>query len=59
MVEMEGLRIEVGLPVILRFLMIVGVLAGCVYGGMLALVSFHEPEPHEITVVVPTSKMAK
>jgi hypothetical protein len=47
------------LPVILRFLVIVGVLAGCVYGGMLALVMFHEPELREITVIVPSTRPGK
>jgi hypothetical protein len=45
-------------PVILRFLLIVGILAGCVYGGMLALVAFYEPEPREISITIPSSKLA-
>jgi hypothetical protein len=44
-------------PAILRFLLLVGILAGCVYGGMLALVMFYEPEQREISVTIPSSKL--
>jgi hypothetical protein len=50
---------EAGLPVILRFLVIVGILAGCVYGAMLALVAFHEPDMRDISVTVATPRPAK
>ncbi len=45
------------MPSLFRFLMIVGILAGLVYGGMYALVTFVKPEPREITVRVPTDKL--
>lgn len=44
-------------PVILRFLLFVGILAGCAYGGMLALVLFYEPEQREISITIPSSKL--
>jgi hypothetical protein len=46
-----------GVPVILRFLLFVAILAGCVYGGMLALVAFYEPDQREISVTIPSSKL--
>lgn len=45
------------MPVILRFLLFVAILGGCIYGGMLALVSFYEPEQREISVTIPSSKL--
>lgn len=47
------------MPVILRFLIVVGILAGCAYGGMLALATLYEPEPREISVTIPTSRLQK
>ena len=47
------------LPIILRFLLIVAVLAGLVWGGMLALVSFVEPTPREMTQQIPSSRLNK
>jgi len=47
------------LPSLFRFLLIVGVLAALVYGGMLALVSFVKVQPREITQTVPLNKPAK
>ena len=45
------------MPVILRFLLVVAILAGCVYGGMIALVTFYEPDQREISVTIPSSKL--
>ena len=50
---------ESGLPSLVRFLIWVGVLAGLGYGGMLALVTFVEPQQREMTSTVPTSKFTK
>jgi hypothetical protein len=59
MVEKDGAKWgDATVPVILRFMLIVGILAGCVYGGMLALVAFYEPEPREISITIPSSKLA-
>lgn len=45
------------MPSLLRFLFIIGVLAGMVYGGMIALTVFVEPQPREMTVKIPAKKI--
>ena len=47
------------MPSLIRFLVIVAILAGLVYGGMLALVTFVEPQPREMTQTLPASKLNK
>jgi hypothetical protein len=47
------------LPSLIRFLVIVGILAALVYGGMIALVTFVEPQPREMTQTLPASKLNK
>jgi hypothetical protein len=47
------------LPSLFRFLLVIGILAALVYGGMLALVSFVKVEPREMTQTVPLNKPAK
>ena len=47
------------MPVILHFLLVVAILAGGVYGAMLALVAFYDPEPREITITIPASKLPR
>lgn len=47
------------MPVILKFLIFVGVLAGCAYGGLFALATFYEPQQREITVTIPASKLPR
>jgi hypothetical protein len=47
------------MPSLLRFLLVVGIIGGMVYGGMYALVTFVKPAPREITVSVPPSKFIK
>jgi hypothetical protein len=47
------------LPSLIRFLVIVAILAGLVYGGMIALVTFVEPQPREMTQTLPASKLNK
>jgi hypothetical protein len=44
------------LPTLIRFLVIVAVLIGLVYGGMVALVSSVKLEPREMTQVVKLPK---
>ena len=41
------------MPSLLRFLVVVGLLAGLIYGAIYALASFVEPTPREMTVTVP------
>ncbi len=47
------------MPSLLRFLFIVGLLAGLVYGAMIALVTFVEPQPREMSQTVPPAKLNK
>lgn len=47
------------LPSLIRFVVTLAVLAGLGYGGLIALVTFVEPQQHEITVTVPASKLNK
>ncbi|ESR24102.1 hypothetical protein [Lutibaculum baratangense] len=47
------------MPSLFRFLMIVGIMAGIVYGGMYALVIFVKPEPREITVRIPVERLQR
>lgn len=47
------------MPSLFRFLAVIGVLAGLAYGGMIALVTFVEPQPREITQTIPANKLGK
>jgi hypothetical protein len=47
------------LPAIVRFLLFVAVIAGLVWGAMLALVAFVEPQPREMTQTLPSSRLNK
>jgi hypothetical protein len=47
------------LPSLIRFLVIVAILAALGYGGMIALVTFVEPQPREMTQTLPTGKLNK
>ncbi len=47
------------MPSLIRFLVIVAILAGLVYGGMWALVTFVEPQPREMTQTLPGNKLNK
>lgn len=47
------------MPTIFRFCLIGGCIAAVVYAIVLALATQLQPEPHEITVVVPPAKYAK
>jgi hypothetical protein len=46
-------------PSLIRFLVIVGLLAGLVYGGMIALVTFVEPQPREMTQSIAPARLNK
>jgi phage shock protein PspC (stress-responsive transcriptional regulator) len=46
-------------PTLIRFLVIVGVLAGLVYGGMIALVALVKVEPREMSQSVEIPKAPK
>jgi hypothetical protein len=47
------------MPSLFRFLAAVGIVAGLIYGGMLALAHWVDPKPREITVSVPPEKFSK
>ena len=47
------------MPTLIRFLVIVGVLAGLVYGGMIALVAFVKVQPRKMTQTVILPKPPK
>lgn len=46
------------MPSLIRFLVVVGVLAGLAYGGLYALANYVEPKPREMTIRVPAEKFA-
>ncbi|QXX75315.1 histidine kinase [Methylovirgula sp. HY1] len=47
------------MPSLIRFLFIVGALAGLVYLGMVALATYVVPDQHQITVTIPTARLNK
>jgi hypothetical protein len=47
------------MPTLFRFLLIVGALAGLVYAGMIALVTYVEPEQREIIQTLSPAKLNK
>jgi hypothetical protein len=47
------------LPSLFRFLFIVAVVAGLVYGAMVALVTYVQVHPREMTQTIPPSKLSK
>ncbi|MGO4712041.1 histidine kinase [Bradyrhizobium sp. 2TAF24] len=47
------------MPSLLRFLAVVGVIGGLIYGGIFALANFVKPAPREMTVTVPPDKFLK
>lgn len=47
------------MPSLFKFLAVVGVLAGLAWGAMVALATFVEPQPREITQTIPANKLGK
>lgn len=47
------------MPSLFRFLFVVAVLAGLAYGAMFALVTFVQPQPRDMTQIVPAAKLNK
>ena len=45
------------MPSIFRLIIVLAILAGAVYGAMLALVQFVQPEAREITHSIPKAKL--
>jgi hypothetical protein len=50
---------EYPVPSLIKFLLIAGILAGIVYGGMIALVTFVEPQPREMSQSIPPARLNK
>jgi hypothetical protein len=46
-------------PSLIRFLLIIGFLGGLVYAGMIALVTFVEPQPREMIQLIPAARLNK
>jgi len=53
----DAVREPITLPTLFRFLAILALLAGLGFGGMVALVTFVQPEPREIVEIVPPAKL--
>jgi hypothetical protein len=47
------------MPSLFRFLTVVAVIAGVVYGAIFALANFVNPKPREMTTTVPADKFLK
>jgi hypothetical protein len=47
----------VGMPSLIRLLIVLGLIAAAVYGGMIALVTLVEPTPREMTIRVPNERL--
>jgi hypothetical protein len=47
------------MPSLFRFLTVVGVIAGIVYGVIFALANFVNPKPREMTVTIQPDKFLK
>jgi hypothetical protein len=46
-------------PSLIKFLLLAGILAGIIYGGMIALVTFVEPQPREMSQTIPPARLNK
>lgn len=47
------------MPSLIRFLTVVGIIGGVIYGGIYALANFVQPKPREMTVGVPNDRFLK
>jgi hypothetical protein len=47
------------MPSLFRFLMVVGIIAGVIYGAVFALANFVNPKPREMTVTIPADRFLK
>jgi phage shock protein PspC (stress-responsive transcriptional regulator) len=45
------------MPSLIRLIVVLAVIAGAVYGGMLALVLLVEPNPREMSVRIPNERL--
>jgi hypothetical protein len=47
------------MPSLFRFLSVVAIVGGLIYGTMYVLATFVDPKPREITISIPPDKFAK
>lgn len=47
------------MPSLIRFLVVVALLAGLAYAGLWALANLVEPQPREMTETIPPDRIAK
>lgn len=47
------------MPTLIRFLTVLAVIGGLIYGGIFALATLFDPAPREITVTIPPDKFQK
>jgi hypothetical protein len=47
------------MPSLFRFLAVVGLIAGVIYGAIFALANFVNPKPREMTLTIPADKFLK
>jgi hypothetical protein len=47
------------MPTLIRFLTVLAVIGGLIYGGIFALATFFDPEPREISVTIPPDRFLK
>jgi xanthosine utilization system XapX-like protein len=47
------------MPSLFRFLIVLAVIAGVVYGVIFALANFVNPKPREMTVTIPSDRFLK
>jgi hypothetical protein len=45
------------MPTLFRFLSVLAIIAGAIYGGMWALVTFVEPQERDVTVRIPSERV--
>jgi cobalamin synthase len=47
------------MPSLFRFLTVVGIIAGMIYGVIFALANFVNPKPREMSVTIPADRFLK
>ena len=47
------------MPSLFRFLLVIGVLGGIGYAGIITMAKLVDPQPREITVTIPQEKLLK
>jgi hypothetical protein len=47
------------MPSLFRFLTVVAVIAGVIYGAIFALANFVTPKPRDMTITIPADKFLK